>query len=111
MDTIDVLATDPVSTREDVIDRIRHRESDLRRRFYAESLYLYGSAARDELSPESDIDVFIDYDHDGPFSFVELIQAGEYLQSLLGRRVDFTTRDGLHPRLRDRIEKSSIKVF
>lgn len=109
-EVIDQKMREPVTSRDEVLQRLRDHEADIRR-FYAESLYVFGSAARDELGPDSDIDVFIDFDHDGPFSFVELIQAGEYLQSLLGRRVDFTTRDGLHPRLRDHIEKSSIRVF
>ena len=100
----------PVSSRDQVLARLRQHEAEIRR-YFATSLYLFGSAARDELTPESDVDVFIDYDHEGSFSFVELIQAGEYLQGILGRKVDFTTRDGLHPRLKERIVISSIRVF
>jgi len=35
----------------------------------------------------------------------------DYLARLLDRKVDFTTRNSLHPDLRDRITSSAIKVF
>ena len=98
------------SDRADVIARLKLHAPEIAA-YLVTGLYLFGSAARDELSPESDIDVFIDYDPDGPFSFVELIRLGEFLQLKLGRKVDLMTRAGLHRRLRADIEKSSVRVF
>lgn len=77
----------------------------------ATALYLYGSAARDELSPASDVDLFIDYDPKGPFSFVELIRMQEFISAQLDREIDLTTRNGLHPLLRPEIERTSIRVL
>jgi predicted nucleotidyltransferase len=77
----------------------------------ATRLYLYGSAARDQLRPESDIDVFVDYDVEGPFSFIELVRLQDLLAERLAREVDVTTRGGLHPLLKDEIERASIRVF
>ncbi len=77
----------------------------------ATALYLYGSAARDELSTGSDIDLFIDYDPSSDFSFVELVRLQELIKQKLARGVDLTTRAGLHPLLKAEIESSSIKVF
>ena len=103
-------AVQPARSRDEVIARLRRNEQEMRS-LLATALYLFGSAARDQLSPDSDVDVFIDYDPEGPFSFVELVRGGEYLQEILGRKVDFATRDGLHPLLKDEIEGSSIRVF
>jgi predicted nucleotidyltransferase len=100
----------PVSTRAETIEVIR-ANADAIRRLGATALYLYGSAARDEIGPESDVDVFIDYVPDGSFTFVELIDIGDLLQGTLGREVDVTTRDGLHPRLRERIEAASLRII
>jgi uncharacterized protein len=75
------------------------------------SLYLFGSAARDEMQADSDVDLFVDYDPFGAFSFVELIRLKALLTEKLARDVDVTTRDGLHPRLRSAIESGSIKIF
>lgn len=100
----------PVAGRADVL-AILQREEPAVRKYFATALYVYGSAARDELAPNSDIDLFIDYDRAGPFSFVELIRLEQLLEDLLGRPVDLATRDGLHALLKDDIERSSIRVF
>jgi predicted nucleotidyltransferase len=72
-------------------------------------LYLFGSAARDELNSDSDIDVFIDYVGDGSFTFVEWFNLHEFLKSIMQRRVDFTSRKGLHKRLRAEIERTALQ--
>lgn len=73
-------------------------------------LYIFGSAARGEEGPRSDIDLFVDYDPDA-FDFVHLVQLRDRLYRLLGRPADLTTREGLHPVLREQIEAEAIKVF
>ncbi|KQV32692.1 DNA polymerase III subunit beta [Rhizobium sp. Root1203] len=77
----------------------------------ATSLYLFGSVARDEAEPASDIDVFIDYDPLGRFHAFDLISIKLMLEEKLAASVDITTRDGPHPRLRSKIEKSALQVF
>jgi predicted nucleotidyltransferase len=77
----------------------------------ATSLYLYGSTARDEAKPGSDLDIFIEYDRVSRFNAFDLIGIKQFLEDQLGTEIDITTRDGLHPRLRDRIEQSAVRVF
>ena len=74
-------------------------------------LALCGSVLREDFRPDSDVDVFIDYDDNGPFSFVELVRLEQLLKDVLRRDVDLTTRRGLHPLLRPEIEQSSIRVI
>jgi predicted nucleotidyltransferase len=76
----------------------------------ATSLYLFGSSARDSAGPDSDLDLFVDYDA-GKFSLVDLVDIKLYLEDRLGIAVDVTTRDSLHPMLRRGIEMSAIRVF
>lgn len=77
----------------------------------ATSLYLYGSTIRDEASPESDLDLFIDYDPVSRFNAFDLIGIKLLLEDKLRTRVDVTTRDGLHARLRPVIEQSAVRIF
>ena len=77
----------------------------------ATTMYLYGSTARDEARIGSDIDVFIDYDPSAQFSAFDLICIKFLLEDHFRLPVDVATRDGLHPRLRERIEQSAIRVF
>jgi uncharacterized protein len=75
------------------------------------ALFLYGSTARNEAEPGSDIDIFIDTDRHSRFSLFDLMELKHTLEDETGIPVDVTTRDGLHPRLRERIEKSAVRVF
>jgi uncharacterized protein len=96
-------------TRADVIAALRQSAAEIQG-FGATSLYLFGSMARNEATASSDVDLFIDYDPER-FSFVELIRLRKKLSDLLGRSADLTTRNGLHPLLRQSIEAEAIKVL
>ncbi len=74
-------------------------------------LYLFGSSARDEARPDSDLDLFVDYDPARRFSLVDLAAIKNLLQNRLATEIDVTTRDSLHPLLRDGIVRSAIRVF
>jgi len=77
----------------------------------AAALYLFGSYARNEARPGSDVDVFIDKDRSRKFGFDEFMDIYFVLQERLGDKVDYGTREGLHPLLRSKIEREAIKVF
>jgi len=77
----------------------------------ATSLYLFGSTARNNASNESDIDLFLDYDPRGRFSVLDLVAAKRLLEKGLGVAVDLTTRNGLHPLIRKKVEAEATRVF
>jgi len=96
--------------RADTISVLRAHAGDLRRQGVA-ALYLFGSLARDEARPDSDVDLFIDVDPEARFSLIELVGVREYLANLLRRRVDVFPREGLHRVIRRDVEASALKVF
>ena len=77
----------------------------------AKPLYLYGSDARDEARPDSDIDIFIDKDPTRQFGFDEFMTIYFKLRETLGTEVGYTTRDGLVEFYRPDIEREAIRVF
>ncbi len=77
----------------------------------ATSLYLFGSTARNEASRKSDLDLFLDYDPKSKFNAFDLVAAKRSLQRGLRVGVDLTTRAGLHPLLRKKIEAEATRVF
>jgi predicted nucleotidyltransferase len=95
--------------RAEVIDRLRTHAEAIRA-FGVTELYLYGSAARDEVGAESDIDLFVDVDYDR-FGFVAFMDLREFMRNVFGRKVDLTTRNALHPDLKADIVRSAIRVF
>jgi uncharacterized protein len=95
--------------RDEIISQLQGHANAIRA-FGVTALFLYGSAARDEIGATSDIDLFADVDYQR-FGFVPFMDLREFLKKSLGRNVDFTTRNALHPDLKDRIVRSAIKVF
>jgi uncharacterized protein len=92
-----------------VTARLRKHQAELRRVGVA-SLYLFGSTARDEARADSDVDLF--FDHDDPrFSLVEVVRLKRQVEGILGVEADVTTRDSLHPMLKERIEAAVLRVF
>ena len=77
----------------------------------ATSLYLFGSTARNQADSKSDLDLFLDYDPRGKFNAFDLVAAKRMLQEGLGVDVDLTTRNGLHPLIRKKIEAEATRVF
>jgi predicted nucleotidyltransferase len=96
--------------RTDAIAALTSNETRLRAHG-ATALYLFGSTARDEARPESDLDLFIDYDPTRCFSLIDLVTLNQMLEQHLGVGVDLTTRGSLDPYLRPRIEQSATRVF
>lgn len=72
------------------------------------SISIFGSAARDEVRPESDIDVLVEFD--GTVTFDRYMGLKLFLEDLLGARVDVVTRGALKARIRPVVEREAILV-
>ena len=72
------------------------------------TLHLFGSVARDEASPESDIDLLVGFAETPTFSSYMKLRI--YLEDLLGARVDLVTESGLRDRVRPHVEKDATRV-
>jgi len=94
--------------RAEVLDALREKSGDIRERFGVLSLRLFGSVARGEAAPGSDIDVLVDFG--GPPTFDQYMDLKFFLEELLQTKVDLVTESGLRPRLRPRIEEEAIRV-
>jgi hypothetical protein len=95
--------------RDDALAILRAHEADLKR-LGVRSLYLFGSTAREEATEESDVDLFFDHER-GKLGLYQLIDVKEFAANILGGKTDIMTRGSLHPRLKERIEASALRVF
>ena len=95
--------------RSDAIESLKSQADEIRR-LGATSLYLFGSTARDEAGPESDVDVFIDYDRER-FGFSEFFRIRDALEAAVRGKIDLATRASLHPVLKQAIEAEAIRII
>ena len=93
--------------RAEVVKLLREHDADLRR-FGVRALSLFGSMARDDARPDSDVDVLVEFEGDPTFD--GYVGLSLFLEELLGRRVDVVTRDGIKPRARAVIERDLLRV-
>ncbi|MBP0009885.1 MULTISPECIES: nucleotidyltransferase family protein [unclassified Roseofilum] len=94
--------------RQEVLDQLnRHREN--LEQFAVKALFLFGSVARDEATPESDIDVLVEFSR--PVGLFTLLGLQAYLEELLGRSVDLGTPNSLRPHLRETVLKERIRAI
>lgn len=94
--------------RDTVVRVLKAEAPTLRKRFGARSVSLFGSAARDEMRADSDIDILVEFD--GPPSLDAYFGMKDHLESVLGRSVDLVTPDGLKPRARLHVERDLVHV-
>jgi len=95
-----------VSTRADVVATIKANRRALKR-YGVKSLALFGSASRDRLRKNSDIDILVQFDQ---ATWKNYIGLKFYLQDLLGREVDLVTPKALKPTVRPAIEEDLLYV-
>lgn len=76
--------------------------------FGVKSLAIFGSVARDEARPDSDVDILVEFE--GLVTFDRYMDVKFYLEDHLGTRVDLVSRRSLKHIIRDKVEKEEIYV-
>jgi uncharacterized protein len=92
--------------RDDIVN-ILH-EQMLKSRFGIKSLFLFGSAARNEATQESDLDFIVNFD--GTITFDRYMDLKIFLEDLFGKKIDLAIEDTLKPQIRQKILEEAIDV-
>ncbi|WP_429884595.1 nucleotidyltransferase family protein [Geoalkalibacter halelectricus] len=85
----------------DITRKLHNHLTELRQQFGVEKIGIFGSYARNEQRPESDIDLLVEFAR--PVGFVRFMQLEAHLQELLGIKVDLVTPKALKPHMGKRI--------
>jgi predicted nucleotidyltransferase len=94
--------------RDEVLTILAAHKEPLQRRG-VKSLTLFGSVARDEARPDSDVDLLVEFNQQGVF--FQLLQVQYYLEDILGCSVDLGTQDALKEHLREPVLEDVINAF
>jgi uncharacterized protein len=91
--------------RDTVLHILQQHQAELRQHG-VRSLSVFGSVARGEESPSSDVDLLVEFRE--PVGLFEFVRVKLRLEEILGCRVDLVTPDALRPTMRARILAEAI---
>lgn len=93
-------------TRQEILKRLAEHKTELTA-MHVTSLALFGSAARDEATDTSDIDILAEFDR--PVGLFHFFSVQHRLEEILGvEKVDLVQRGAVHPALRERILAEAV---
>ena len=81
----------------------------LKEKYRIKEISIFGSVVRREEEGVSDIDILVDFSE--PIGFFAFLELEEYLQQILGRKVDLVSRKALKPKIGERILKEAVPVY
>lgn len=96
--------------RPEILERLRANEAGLRRRGVAHAA-LFGSRARGDHRPDSDIDILIEVEPDTRIGLWAYVDLKDHVAALFDGRVDVVGRDGLKPHLGAAVVRDAIDAF
>lgn len=94
--------------RDELIRLLQSHREEISDRFGVRSLAVFGSHARDEARPDSDVDLLVEFE--GSATWEGYNQLLDYLEDLTGAEVDLAFPSKLKPRLRAYVEQEMIRV-
>jgi predicted nucleotidyltransferase len=97
-------------SRDEILARLREFEPALRARGIAHAA-LFGSAARGDNGPDSDIDIMVEFAPDVILSVYEYVALKNYVAGLFGAPVDVVNRAGLKPVIGPAITAEALYAF
>jgi predicted nucleotidyltransferase len=94
-------------TRDEVLAKISEIRDELANH-QVKSLALFGSAARNALGKDSDVDILVEFSQ--PVGLFEFVRLKRFLEAVLGRPVDLATPDALKRQFREEILKEAVRA-
>jgi predicted nucleotidyltransferase len=96
--------------RDAIIERLRAHEAELKAMGVAR-LSLFGSVARGEAGPDSDVDVAAEFDRSRPFGMFQFAALEGRLRDLMGHPVDLVGEPARKPRIQRAIDRDRVRAF
>jgi predicted nucleotidyltransferase len=90
-------------------ERIKEKITSILTRHGAKRISIFGSYARGEARPGSDIDIMVEFS--GTKSLLDIIGIEQELSEALGMKVDLLTEKSVSPYLIDKIKKGMVVIY
>ena len=96
--------------REQILLTLKAAEPELRKRGIRHAAF-FGSVARGEERPDSDIDILVEFEPGEEGSIYDYVRLKEYVAGLFEQPVDVIDRDALKPHLRPPTGRDTVYAF
>lgn len=93
------------------LDRIMAKRDiihELAKKHKVDKVFVFGSCARKEETPESDIDFLMDFDFDS--SWKDHLTIQDELEKLFNCEIDIVSKRWLHPLLKEQVLEEAIEI-
>ncbi|MHB1381620.1 MAG: nucleotidyltransferase family protein [Thermoleophilia bacterium] len=94
-------------TKEEILEILEKASTELAERYGISYIALFGSYARGEQSEDSDVDILVEI---APSIGLRFVEVAEYLEQLLGVRVELVSTRAIKPRYMNAISEDLIDV-
>jgi predicted nucleotidyltransferase len=81
------------------------------RRYSVKELSVFGSSARGETRPDSDVDFMVEFEPGARVGVIKFESFAEELEAITGRTVDLVTKSGLKPWVRPAVLKDARVIY
>jgi predicted nucleotidyltransferase len=92
------------------LDALRALMPELRRRFGVRAISVFGSRARGDATPDSDLDLLVDFEPDARPTLFSLAAIDQTIEGALGLKAHTVPRSSLNPRYAPYIEPDLVPV-
>ena len=90
------------------LQRLKAEIYRIARKHNAEKVYVFGSCARKEETPESDVDLLVEFNRSA--TLFDQMDIQDEVQSLLNCKVDVVSKRGLHPYIERRVLAEAVPL-
>jgi len=94
-----------MKTKKEIKETLKRFKPILKEKFKVKEIGIFGSWVRGEESEESDVDILVEFYEPIGWEFIDF---KEFLEEILGRKVDLVTMRALKPQLREKILKEVV---
>ena len=93
---------------EQILSKLRDLKPEIRERFKAMEIQLFGSSVRGEQREDSDIDVLVEFEEGA--DLLDLVGLANFLEEQLQRKVDVVPKRALREEFRDSILREAVPI-
>ena len=89
--------------------KLKNKLPYIKEKFGVKKLYIFGSYVRGEQTPESDIDILVEFEK-GKKTFMNYMGLKFYLEELFGKKVDLVIKEAVRKELKKYIYSEAVNV-